>query len=189
MEPQQPALTMSSRERRSCELSCRRCPTAALPSQPNPCATRADALARFRAERGSRLARKGAHNGRTHAHIPGGGLRPRVPQVSLGADRRRRRGRRGETCQQTLSRLGYDAYAIASSAEEAVAEALKRRPDVVLVDVEMKGTLDGIDAAEILRSRFSIPIVYLTAHADDATIARANRTEPDRLSSQAGGFG
>ena len=80
--------------------------------------------------------------------------------------------------QQTLSRLGYDAYAIASSAEEAVAEALKRRPDVVLVDVEMKGTLDGIDAAEILRSRFSIPIVYLTAHADDATDARAKKTEP-----------
>ena len=83
-----------------------------------------------------------------------------------------------EDLQQMLSRLGYEAYAIAASAEAAVAEALKRRPDVVLVDVEMKGTLDGIDAAEILRSRFNIPIVYLTAHADDATIARANRTEP-----------
>ena len=80
--------------------------------------------------------------------------------------------------QQTLADLGYDAYAIASSAETAVSEASKRCPDVVLVDVGIKGTLDGIDAAEILRSRFSIPIVYLTAHAEDAIIERANKTEP-----------
>ena len=94
-----------------------------------------------------------------------------------------------EDLRQTLSRLGYEAYAIASSAEEAVATALKRRPDVVIVDVGMKGTLDGIDAAEILRSRYSIPIVL-----PDKARRRRHRREGRqdrtvRLSSQAGGFG
>ena len=79
--------------------------------------------------------------------------------------------------QRALSDLGYVA-AMASSAEMAVSEASKRCPDVGLVDVRIEGTLDGIDAAEILGSRFGIPIVFLTDHADDATIERARKTEP-----------
>jgi len=80
--------------------------------------------------------------------------------------------------QQTLADMGYDAFAIASSADEALAQASKRRPDAVLMDIRIKGTLDGIDAAEVLHSRFDVPIVYLTAHADEATIERAKKTEP-----------
>jgi DNA-binding NarL/FixJ family response regulator len=80
--------------------------------------------------------------------------------------------------QETLAGMGYDAFAIASSADEAVSEASKRRPDVVLMDIRIKGALDGIDAAEILRQRYGIPIVYLTAYADEATLERAKKTEP-----------
>jgi two-component system, cell cycle sensor histidine kinase and response regulator CckA len=80
--------------------------------------------------------------------------------------------------QDTLRDLGYDAFAIASSAEEAIACASQRCPDVVLMDIRIRGTRDGIETAEILRRQFGVPVVYLTAHADDATVERAKRTEP-----------
>ena len=80
--------------------------------------------------------------------------------------------------QQTLVGMGYDAYAIAASADEAIARATERCPDVVLMDIRIKGQRDGIEAAEILRREFGVPVIYLTAHSDDATIERAKRTEP-----------
>ncbi len=80
--------------------------------------------------------------------------------------------------QQTLRDLGYDAYASAPSSEEAIARAAERCPDLVLMDIRIKGELDGIELAAILRERFGVPVVYLTAHADEVTIARAKLTEP-----------
>jgi PAS domain S-box-containing protein len=80
--------------------------------------------------------------------------------------------------QQTLQELGYDAFAVASSAEQAIAQASKRCPDVVLMDIRIVGQLDGIQTAEILRRQFDGPVIYLTAHADDATLERAKKTEP-----------
>lgn len=80
--------------------------------------------------------------------------------------------------QQTLAGMGYDAFAIASSAQEACERAAEKCPDVVLMDIRIKGQRDGIEAAAILRERFGVPIVYLTAHADDNNIDRAKRTEP-----------
>jgi CheY-like chemotaxis protein len=80
--------------------------------------------------------------------------------------------------QQTLTGLGYDAYATAASADEAMARAAERLPSVVLVDIRIKGRVDGIKAAQLLQERFAVPIVYLTAHADDATLERAKQTRP-----------
>jgi PAS domain S-box-containing protein len=80
--------------------------------------------------------------------------------------------------QQALSGMGYDAFAIASSAEEAIARATEQCPDVVLMDIRIKGDRDGIQTAEILQSRFHVPVIYLTAHADEATIERARTTQP-----------
>ncbi len=80
--------------------------------------------------------------------------------------------------QQTLADMGYDAFAIASSADQAIARASERCPDVVLMDIRIKGQRDGVEAAAVLRERFGVPVVFLTAHADDATIERAKRTEP-----------
>jgi len=80
--------------------------------------------------------------------------------------------------EQLLEELGYDTCGIASSADEALARAGKKRPDIALVDVRIKGKLDGIKTAELLQERFGIPVVYLTAHADDATVERAARTRP-----------
>ncbi|MBX3159744.1 MAG: response regulator [Deltaproteobacteria bacterium] len=81
--------------------------------------------------------------------------------------------------QQALAGMGYDAYATASSADEALREVAERRPDLVLMDIRIQGTRDGIETAALLRERFDLAIVYLTAHADVATIERATSTVPD----------
>jgi signal transduction histidine kinase len=80
--------------------------------------------------------------------------------------------------QQTLAAQGYDAGAIASSAEDAIAAAARRCPDLVIMDIRIKGKRDGIEAAQILQRDFGVPVVYLTAHADHATLERAKLTEP-----------
>ncbi len=83
-----------------------------------------------------------------------------------------------ENLRELLTSLEYDAYAVASSSEEAVACASERCPDVVLMDIRIKGKLDGIATAQLLNERFDVPIIYLTAHADAATIDRAKKTGP-----------
>jgi diguanylate cyclase (GGDEF)-like protein/PAS domain S-box-containing protein len=80
--------------------------------------------------------------------------------------------------QQTLCDMGYDAFAVASSADDAIACASAKCPDLVLVDIRIKGRYDGIQAAEILKEKFHCAVIYLTAHADEAMIERAKRTEP-----------
>ncbi len=80
--------------------------------------------------------------------------------------------------QEELIRLGYDAYAVASSGEGAIARAAERCPDIVLMDIRLEGPLDGIETAAILRERFGIPCIFLTAHADEATVGRAKEIEP-----------
>ncbi len=81
--------------------------------------------------------------------------------------------------QATLRDLGHDAFAIASSADEAIAAVNQRCPDVVLMDIRIKGAVDGIETAARLRARFDLAIIFLTAHNDDATLARASDTAPD----------
>jgi PAS domain S-box-containing protein len=80
--------------------------------------------------------------------------------------------------QQTLRDMNYDAYAIASSADDAIRRATERCPDLVLMDIRIKGARDGIETADLLRQQFGVSVVYLTAHADAATIERAAKTAP-----------
>jgi len=80
--------------------------------------------------------------------------------------------------QYMLGTLGYDPYAIAASSDDALARVAERCPDLALMDIRIKGDRDGIDTAELLRRQFSVPVVYLTAHADDATLERAKQTAP-----------
>jgi signal transduction histidine kinase len=78
----------------------------------------------------------------------------------------------------TLKRLGYSVPATASSAADALTKAGKHRPDLVLMDIHLQGEIDGIAVARRLRSEMDIPVIYLTAYADDDTVARARETEP-----------
>jgi PAS domain S-box-containing protein len=79
---------------------------------------------------------------------------------------------------ETLKSQGYDVPAVALSGEEAIQKAEAIRPDLVLMDIVLKGNVDGIAAAEQIRVRFGIPVVYLTAYADSEIVKRARITEP-----------
>ena len=77
-----------------------------------------------------------------------------------------------------LEELGYAVVAMLNSGEAALQVVDHNRPDLVLMDIKLKGTVDGIEAAALIRSRFQIPVVYLTAYSDEETVDRAKFTEP-----------
>jgi PAS domain S-box-containing protein len=74
--------------------------------------------------------------------------------------------------------LGYEVTAVVSGAKIAVQKAEETRPDLVLMDVMLQGEVTGVNAAEHIYTKFSIPVVYLTAYADSSTVQRAKKTEP-----------
>src|SRR5881392_1039100 len=80
--------------------------------------------------------------------------------------------------QYKLKTLGYAVSGVASSGEEAVRKVPQTGPDLVLMDIKLKGDMDGIDAAQRIRDEFNIPVVYLTAYSDENTLQRAKVTEP-----------
>src|SRR5262249_8532193 len=80
--------------------------------------------------------------------------------------------------QSELRSMGYRVPAIASTGEEAISKALETQPDVILMDIVLKGEMDGIEAAEQVRSRLDIPVIFLTAYGDSATLGRAKAIEP-----------
>lgn len=80
--------------------------------------------------------------------------------------------------QRKLRYWGYDVPTFAFSSKEAVQKAEKILPDLVLMDIVLKGEGDGIDAARKIKDLFDIPIIYLTAHVDDQTRERAEETRP-----------
>ncbi len=77
-----------------------------------------------------------------------------------------------------LSELGFTGIDIVSSGEEAIKKLDEALPSLILMDVVLKGELDGIETAMIIHSRFDIPIVYLTAYSDLETLKRAKATKP-----------
>ena len=83
-----------------------------------------------------------------------------------------------EDLEEVLKDLGYQVSAVVSSGEEAIREAERNRPDLVLMDIRIKGEMDGTEAARLLRERFDVPVVYLTAHADRDTLDRAKQSRP-----------
>jgi len=79
--------------------------------------------------------------------------------------------------QNSLKRLGYNVPTMAASGEEAINKAEEIRPDIILMDIRLKGRVDGIEAAKQIHDQYDIPLVYLTAYADDKTVNRAKKTE------------
>jgi PAS domain S-box-containing protein len=80
--------------------------------------------------------------------------------------------------EKRLISSGYKVAGIASSAEEAIELAASLKPDLVLMDIKLKGKMDGIDAAKAIRNSYRLPIIYLTSYADEETFQRAKITEP-----------
>ena len=83
-----------------------------------------------------------------------------------------------EDIQESLTDMGYSVCGLASFGEDAVEKVGKKRPDLVLMDIFLKGDMDGITTADKVRSLFNIPVVYLTAYANDAILERAKVTGP-----------
>ena len=83
----------------------------------------------------------------------------------------------GLDLQLRLGRMGYDVPAVVASGEEAIASARKTPPDLVLMDINLEGEMDGVEAADEL-ARQHVPVVYLTAYSNDQTLERAKITEP-----------
>jgi PAS domain S-box-containing protein len=79
---------------------------------------------------------------------------------------------------ETLRGLGYEVPVIAMTGEEAVSKLLETEPDLVLMDIQLKGGVSGIEAAHRIRQRLDVPIVYLTAFSDSETLEQAQLTEP-----------
>ncbi|MBP2227678.1 signal transduction histidine kinase/CheY-like chemotaxis protein [Azospirillum agricola] len=80
--------------------------------------------------------------------------------------------------QQQLARMGHEVVGTSASGEDAIRLAGRHQPDLVLMDIRLEGEMDGIEAARRIRDTHRIPIVFLTAYANDETVRRASLTEP-----------
>ncbi|HOO90233.1 MAG TPA: PAS domain S-box protein, partial [Syntrophales bacterium] len=77
-----------------------------------------------------------------------------------------------------LESLGYNVPAIASSGKDAIRKAQELAPDLILMDTVLSGEMDGVEAANRIRSRFDIPVVYVTAHVSDTKLEEISRSKP-----------
>ena len=80
--------------------------------------------------------------------------------------------------QHSLKKLGYVVVGASSTGEKAITLAHETKPDVVLMDIMLKGDMNGIETASRIKAELKIPVIYLTAYADEATLAKAKVTEP-----------
>jgi len=80
--------------------------------------------------------------------------------------------------QNKLEEWGYDVVGTAGSGEEAIQIAYENEIELILADIVLRGDMDGIDAVDRISSRYDVPVIYLTAHADNDTFSRAKMTKP-----------
>jgi CheY-like chemotaxis protein len=77
-----------------------------------------------------------------------------------------------------LGSLGYEVVGTTDHGEDAINKATTLKPDLVIMDIMLKGAMDGISAAETISTRLQIPVIFLTAHSDESTLQRAKVTAP-----------
>jgi two-component system response regulator LytT len=80
--------------------------------------------------------------------------------------------------ERSLTKLGYNVIGQADTGEKAIELAAQLKPDLALMDIMLKGEMTGIEAAEIIKGNTDIPVIFLTAYADEATLNKAKITEP-----------
>lgn len=80
--------------------------------------------------------------------------------------------------QLSLKKLGYNVVGSATTGEKAIELALSLKPDLILMDIMLKGEINGIRATKRIQTRANIPVIYLTAYADENTLERAKVTQP-----------
>jgi PAS domain S-box-containing protein len=80
--------------------------------------------------------------------------------------------------ERKLKKIGYTVVGNVRSGQQAIIMAKEHSPDLILMDIKIEGEIDGVETAEMIRSELDIPVIYLTAHADEKTLGRAKHTEP-----------
>jgi len=83
-----------------------------------------------------------------------------------------------ETLQIMLKKFGYDVVGCETVAEDAIQKAGNLRPDLVLMDIELAGKMDGVQAADAIRKKYHIPVIYITAICDAKTLERVGASVP-----------
>lgn len=84
-----------------------------------------------------------------------------------------------EELSERLTRLGLEVVGTADTADEGIRLALLQRPDLILMDIRLKGPKDGIQAAEQIKASLGVPVIYITAYSDRVTLDRAKCSLPD----------
>ncbi len=90
----------------------------------------------------------------------------------------------GASISLQLSNLGYEVSGIVSRGEEALIHIQQNKPDILLLDINLKGKINGIETAKLMQKDYHIPIIYLTANDDDAHFLRAKKTNPSAFISK-----
>ena len=80
--------------------------------------------------------------------------------------------------ESSLQSLGYEITSIVNTGDDAIKKAEEDKPDLIIMDIRIKGEMDGIDAVEVIRNRFGIPVIFSTAYLDQERIERAKITMP-----------
>lgn len=80
--------------------------------------------------------------------------------------------------QFTLERFGYDVCGVVSSGEECIENASRTNPDIILMDIKLRGKIDGLCAAKHIQSQSNTPVIYLTAYGDESTLNKVDKTKP-----------
>ena len=80
--------------------------------------------------------------------------------------------------QNSLTKLGYNVVGMANNGTEAIEKIEELTPDLILMDIMIKGNMTGIDVSERIKEKMNIPVIFLTAYADEGTLSRAKITEP-----------
>lgn len=80
--------------------------------------------------------------------------------------------------ERCLTQLGYNIVATADNGKDAISQAVKHTPDICLMDIMIKGDMSGIEAAQEIKSKIDVPVIFLTAYADESTLSKAKVAEP-----------
>ena len=78
-----------------------------------------------------------------------------------------------------LKNLGYTVCGRATNGAEAIELVADKKPDVILMDINIKGDMDGIETTKRIKKIYNVPVIYVTSHSDGATLERAKETKPD----------
>lgn len=80
--------------------------------------------------------------------------------------------------QNSLTKLGYNVVGFANNGKDAIDKITELMPDLILMDIMIKGPLTGIEVSEKIKEKMNVPVIFLTAYADEGTLSRAKITEP-----------